>query len=102
MPFSEAYTQAYQNLPERLEQHYPNLSFGNHCYLRMALDHVIGDQLDIQINRPAYLHLSKVQLQGVVVVLQQYLESESLIHQHHWQSMAYRNARKKKQHELQF
>ena len=100
MPFSEAYQQAYQNLPEQLEERYPNLSFDNHCYLRVALDHVMGDQWDTQIKRPAYQHLNTAQLKKVVAVLQNYLTDENLIHRHNQSSLAYRNARKKQQQQL--
>ena len=100
MPLSKAYLLAYKHLPERLEQHYPNLPFSNHCYLRMALDVVIGNQWDLKIKKPAYRHLNPEQLQCVVHVLKDYLTNNTLIIEHHAISLRYRAAYKGRQQKL--
>lgn len=97
MSDSSAFKIAYQSLPELLVQRYPNLNFENHCYLRIALDHVIGDKWDTKVHRPAYQHLTPEQLINVVTVLRTYLENKPVLLQHHSESLAYRKKWKNKQ-----
>lgn len=100
MPFSKAYLEAYLGLPEKLEEQYRHLNFKNHCYLRMALDHLFGTQWDLKIKRPAHLHLNAEQREAVVKVLRAYLTEPELIQKHHQQSLIFRKECQKKQLKL--
>lgn len=91
------YKNTYRGLPELLVKKYPELNFEDHCYLRIALDHVFGNQWDLKIHRPAFKHLTEKELKKVVTILQTYLENKPLLLQHHSQSLAYREKWKSKQ-----
>ena len=95
MPYSKAYENAYEGLPEALAEHYSELSFDNHCYLRIALDELFKAKWDTKIKRPAYKHLSDNQLVNIRRLLNRYKNDKQLLLQHNKQSLAYRSAWKK-------
>ncbi|MEN1783552.1 MAG: acetyltransferase [Bacteroidota bacterium] len=97
---NQAYNKAYLGLPEQLERRYPLLPFANHCYLRMALDHVLQGRWDLKLRRPAYRYLKESQVKAVQQVLQGYLQNEDLIRRHNRQSKTYRQKWKKQQQQL--
>lgn len=100
MPFSKAYLETYKGLPELLEKKHKQFNFQNHCYLRMALDHVFEAKWDTKINRPAYRQLSVSQKQNVVTILRRYLTEPHVVLRHHQESITYRNLCQKKQLKL--
>ena len=80
----------YLEIPEILVTHYPELNFQNHCYLRIALDNVIGTKWDTQIAKPAYKHLTESQRRLVISYLSAYVKDKSLLLSHNMISLAYR------------
>ncbi len=97
MSFSNSYYTAYQALPEILEHKYSHLDFQNHCYLRMALDHIFKTKWDTKINRPAHKYLTDSQKVKVVKILENYITQPDLIQKHHKESLIFRRKCKKKQ-----
>jgi len=73
-----------------LEERYPNRTFRNHCYWRIALDNVLEAKWDTMIQKPAYQNLSPEQLNKVLALLDAYLVNESLLLEHNQISLAYR------------
>lgn len=80
----------YLEIPELLVSHYPDLNFQNHCYLRIALDNVIGTMWDTQIAKPAYKHLTTDQRKLVISYLSSYVKDKNLLLSHNMISLAYR------------
>ncbi len=80
----------YLQLPDTLAQKYPDLNLKNHCYLRIALDNVIGTRWDKRIARPAYQNLSTQQRALVISYLSTYLDDKSTLLAHNMISLAYR------------
>ena len=97
MPFGSDYYQVYQGWPERLVSRYPDLPFDYHCYLRIALDNTLGAKWDTKIRKPAYLHLSVIQLSMVMNSFKTYFEDKTVLLEHHRRSLNYRKAWKRKQ-----
>ena len=90
MKYSKQYYDFYEMLPEKLTEQYPQLSFDNHCYLRIALDKVLNAKWDTVISRPAYKHLSETQRNEVVELLKSYQKDKSLLLSLNQQSLQYR------------
>ncbi len=84
------YKTYYAQLPDLLVQTYPELNFQNHCYLRIALDNVIGTKWDLRIARPAYKNLNSTQRSLVIENLSLYLEDKATLLAHNMISLAYR------------
>ncbi|TVZ51432.1 acetyltransferase [Dokdonia sp. Hel_I_53] len=84
------YKEYYLQFPEALVRKYPELNFENHCYLRIALDNVVGTKWDKRIAKPAYKHLNTRQRALVIEYLSNYLDDKALLQSHHMISMAYR------------
>ncbi len=84
------YREYYRQLPEILVLKYPELNFQNHCYLRIALDNVIGTKWDTRIPRPAYKNLTAAQRGQVIDNLSHYLNDRNMLESHHLISLAYR------------
>jgi|GEM_PF-900519 len=80
----------YLEIPEILVAHYPDLNFQNHCYLRIALDNVIGRKWDTQVAKPAYKHLTASQRKLVISYLSSYVKDRDLLLSHNMISLAYR------------
>lgn len=80
----------YLDLGRKLAQAYPQKSFQNHCYWRIALDNTLGGRWDELRRRPAYRHLSPSELQQAVRLLQAYLEDETLLLRHNNNSLRWR------------
>ena len=95
MNFSEEYYEAYQNLPEKLAEFYKELSFDNHCYLRIALDNVYNQKWDTVLKRPAYKNISKEKREVLLSLLKLYFEDKVLLLAHHRNSLRYRNRQKR-------
>lgn len=100
MQFSKGYLETYRGLPELLEKKYPKLNFKNHCYLRMALDHMFKTRWDLRVARPAHKHLSVQQKKEIVLILRKYCKLKSLVLEHHKQSITIRKKCRKKQLKL--
>lgn len=84
------YKSYYLQIPEALVQKYGELNFENHCYLRIALDNVVGTKWDTRIARPAYKNLTTKQRALVIAYLSNYLDDKATLLSHHMISMAYR------------
>lgn len=84
------YKTYYLQLPDTLAQKYPELNFENHCYLRIALDNVVGTKWDTRIARPAYKNLTTEQRALVISHLSTYLDDKSTLLSHNMISLAYR------------
>ena len=80
----------YFALPKALEARYPALDFQDHCYWRIALDHVFQQRWDQVLNKPAHRHLSEKQMQKVVQFLEIYIDNLQLLMSHHAQSLRLR------------
>ncbi len=90
MDTSLHYKDYYLQFPDALVRKYPELNFENHCYLRIALDNVVGTRWDKRIAKPAYKNLTTKQRALVIEFLSDYLDDKSLLQSHHMISMAYR------------
>ncbi|SHJ11896.1 hypothetical protein [Aquimarina spongiae] len=90
MKYSEQYYDVYEMLPEKLAEKYPELSFDNHCYLRIALDNMASTKWDTVILRLAYKHLSLEQRKEIIRLLKAYFYDKSLLLRHNQQSLQYR------------
>ena len=66
----------YFKVATDLERKYPQHSFQNHCYWRIALDHFCKGKWDTVIPRPAYKNLDREELKKVVDLLKSYMEDE--------------------------
>lgn len=84
------YKDYYLQLPEVLVLKYPELNFETHCYLRIALDNVIGTKWDTRIAKPAYKNLSSKQRALTIDYLYQYSRDPAMLHSHNLISLAYR------------
>lgn len=84
------YMDYYLSFPNQLVKTYPELNFENHCYLRIALDNVIGMKWDTRIPKPAYRNLSTSQRSMVIAYLAQYLDDKDMLLVHNAISLAYR------------
>ncbi len=80
----------YFELGNQLLKIYPQLSFENHCYWRIALDAIIGNKWNTQIGSPAYKNLSSSQLEKVVAKLNLYKEDKNTLLQDNLKSLEYR------------
>ncbi|NKI31054.1 hypothetical protein [Croceivirga thetidis] len=100
MKFSKGYIETYAGLPELLEEKYPELNFKNHCYLRMALDHMFNTKWDLRIARPAHKHLNIQQKEEVVCILRSYYKNKGLILDQNEHSIIVRKICRKKQLKL--
>ena len=80
----------YFELAGRLEERYPDTSFRNHCYWRIALDNTLGARWDTVIGRPAYKHLTSARMESVVSLLEAYLQDRDLLMAHNQVSLKYR------------
>ncbi len=80
----------YKNLGNELPTFYPNKSFQNHCYWRIALDNTVGAQWNKKISSPAYKNLTDEQLQKTLEFLRLYIRDEKTLEQHNRQSLIYR------------
>ncbi len=81
----------YAGLPEVLILTYPELTLKKDCYLRIALDNVIGTRWDIRISKPAYKHLSIQQRALVIEYLNIYIDDKNVLLSHYMISLAYRD-----------
>lgn len=84
------YKDYYRRLPEVLVLQYPELNFETHCYLRIALDNVIGTKWDARIARPAYKNLNSKQRSLVIAYLYEYTRDKQMLSSHNLISLAYR------------
>ena len=75
---SEYWVSRYFELGKQLPEKYPQLTFQNHCYWRIALDQTLQTKWDTVLKRPANKNLSRDQLIAVVRWLEVYLEDPSL------------------------
>lgn len=80
----------YLQIPDVLVKRYPELKFENHCYLRIALDNVVGTQWDKRIAKPAYKNLSNQQRALAIEYLTLYLDDKNMLLSHNMISQAYR------------
>lgn len=94
------YETAYQSLPEKLAEQFKDLSFENHCYLRIALDNMFQAKWDKRLRKPAYKCLSKDQLAGVVSLLKQYQTDKMLLLEHNQRSIEWRREEEEDQLKL--
>lgn len=83
-------TETYLLLGSTLESTYPELTFKNHCYWRIALDNVLASRWDKVIQRPAYKNLTESQLREVVALLEKYRSDKHLLMVHNKKSLQYR------------
>ena len=90
MNYSKEYYQTYQGIPEELPKLYPDLSFDNHCYLRIGLDHLFQNKWDLKLKRPAYKNLTKEQLNKLIQVLEKYKSDKQLLLKHNKESLGFR------------
>ncbi|MEM8893098.1 MAG: acetyltransferase [Bacteroidota bacterium] len=81
----------YFMLANSLEKVYPESSFKNHCYWRIALDNVLSAKWDTVISRPAYASLSQQQLEKVIQLLKFYMSDQALLTRHNLISLSYRS-----------
>ncbi|MEM9326688.1 MAG: hypothetical protein AAGA85_13575, partial [Bacteroidota bacterium] len=86
-------TSRYFSLAKKLESVYPKLQFRDHCFWRIALDNTLKGKWDEVIDRPAYKHLSKQQLEQVVHWMERYEKDERLLQLHNTRSISFRKAR---------
>lgn len=84
------YKDYYTILPKVLVLKYPELDFKKHCYMRIALDNVIGTRWEIRISKPIHKHLSAKQRALVIEYLNSYLEDKMILLTHNMISLAYR------------
>ncbi|ARN78494.1 acetyltransferase [Nonlabens spongiae] len=82
--------QEYINLGNVLSTYYPNKSFQNHCYWRIALDNTLHEQWNKQISSPAYKNLTDEQLVNTIDLLRLYIKDEELLEKHNRLSLIYR------------
>ncbi|MGB3182403.1 MAG: hypothetical protein WBB45_13515 [Cyclobacteriaceae bacterium] len=80
----------YFRLARQLEKRYPDSSFRDHCYWRIALDNTLQAKWDTVIKRPAYKHLDGQQMKQVISLLQAYEADEELLKKHNRKSLQYR------------
>ena len=86
----EDLTIKYLQLGSTLENTYPELTFKNHCYWRIALDNTLSEKWDNVIERPAYKNLTGEQLEKVVDLLDKYQSDKHLLMTHNKKSLQYR------------
>ncbi|SCY33636.1 hypothetical protein SAMN05192588_2337 [Nonlabens sp. Hel1_33_55] len=80
----------YLELGNQLPTVYPDFHFKNHCYWRIALDQVVGDQWNRRLKSPAYKNLSDEQLLTTVNYMKAYQSDEVLLKQHNQESLSWR------------
>ena len=90
MRVKESFKKRYLELGSELEDKYPELSFRNHCYWRIALDNTLGKKWDECIARPAYQNLSELQIKEVIELLEGYKLDKKLLLQHNGYSLKLR------------
>lgn len=79
-----------KNLGNELPRYYPNKSFQNHCYWRIALDNAVGAQWNEKISSPAYKNITDEQLQKTLGFLRLYIKDEMTLEKNNRQSLIYR------------
>jgi hypothetical protein len=95
-----AFNTIYESLPDQLVSHYKELTFENHCYLRIALDNTFQNKWDSKIKAPAYKYLNEKQLSDVLSLLKRYLVHKEVLIQHHKNSVKWRNTIGSQDHQL--
>ena len=83
-------TLKYFSLAKKLRKVYPKLEYKDHVFWRIALDNTLKAKWDEVIERPAYEHLTKKQLEQVVKWLEKYEKDERLLHLHNTKSISFR------------
>lgn len=86
----ETLVEKYFILAKKLEKTYPETEFKDHCFWRIALDNTLKNQWNEVIERPAYEHLSLIQLQKVIHKLESYLKDKGLLLDDNQRSLNYR------------
>lgn len=78
-------------IANELEDVYPEFTFKNHCYLRIAYDNVIQARWDKVIAKPFVIRANSSQVEEANQLLNLYKSDKELLLQHHKISLTYRN-----------
>lgn len=79
-------------IAEELAQQYPQASFQNHCYLRIAYDVALGGRWDQIVASPAYQHLNPKTFSQAFKLLRAMYEDYYLVEKLNQVSLKYREA----------
>ena len=72
------------------EQFAEELSFRNHCYLRIAYDNTVKNKWDNVIQKPFNKNATDVQLKNALLLLNSYVSNKKLLLKHNISSLQFR------------
>ena len=87
-----------KELSNELDELYKTeLTFRNHCYLRIAFDNTIGDKWDLSIKRPFVKHADDRQIANALDLLNLYRNDKNSLLVHNQKSLFFRKKQKQNQ-----